>query len=184
MPTDLDIEFYEGPPIASASAAVDLLKTFDPDSVIESLAYEILDQVARTGIESLTLTEAEFAALFTYQATLALDGFAAVFYNDAKMVSHMLRATERTGAIRARDILVQGLNALGLTPDAPPETIAEAAERLVRIVSRRTEPVGEDAVLWKTINMLQDVYEDEIEHLSLQMEHLLTLNVGEFSNFP
>jgi hypothetical protein len=155
---DVEPEYFSGE-VISATEAKHLLSQYEPGSVLRSLAEAIIKHAQENGLASLTDSEAEFAALEVYQSSVANDGFASLYYNEATFITAMFAGTNRMGAKVAHDLIVQGLSELGVSTSAPEHEIRAAAQQILNALdpedgSLEAKPGLRDQILQKIQNSL------------------------------
>jgi hypothetical protein len=174
---------YDGPPLSSASLAVQMLDTREPSSLLSSLADTIQSRAEDLGLQSLTPTEAQFVALEVLHKGVAFDGIALLYYNEADYIPVILAATKRTGAELAHDLILRGLAALGLDGTASGDQIRVASEdRLIPVIEGKDNS-AEGVALEKTFDEIEEEFNEHVETLSEEMLTLLTSYTSEFLNF-
>jgi hypothetical protein len=208
---DVQLEYFSGE-VVSASEAKHLLARYDPGSVLRSFAEAIIDHAHENGLARLTDSEAEFAALEVYQSSVANDGFASLYYNEANFIPAMLAGTKRMGAKVAHDLILRGLSELGLSTSASEHEIHAAAQQILHALdlgdgSLEAKPGLRDQILQKfrtalgalgladdpekkakrmlhAFDVLEQEFNEQVAHLDNEQIGLLGASFADFKNFP
>ena len=173
----------EGEPVVSAAETIRMLDRYEEST--RALAWAVMARASEPSErDSLTDTEMQFAALEIYQSDTMNDGIASLFYNSLEFIPAMLEGTKRTGARIARDILIRGLEALGLSADADVSEIANSGVELLAAMEEAEPTQVEADRLLNEFEVLQDEFDNKIGNLADEMALLLRLYASDFKNFP